>query len=293
MTQSSLDVLLTGPTGTATTTIEITTPSLEELAIEPMEKDLEDDSDYVIGSHLTPVPETTEMPTTTTTEEPAKKRLDKEPGGLLEDDEQARNVTEMTETFMTDVMGIMPEFGGEEKSCNANVCRNGGTCLSTLTGPKCHCPLQYSGRQCEEEVTVDVPGFVGTRPFLHFPTKIELPFSHANIFQFSPAFYFLSVFPANDYMFKTRFLRIQYFLTNYLFHLTFYSRIFQGSDHFRFDFDSRIISISYNYLTSFWPFLWSLLGLDLLQLQSCSYPLSILIIFSKMSAIFVNFKSIF
>ena len=29
VTQSSLDVLLTGPTGTATTTIEITTPSLE------------------------------------------------------------------------------------------------------------------------------------------------------------------------------------------------------------------------------------------------------------------------
>ena len=51
--------------------------------------------------------------------------------------------------------------GLEEKSCNANVCRNGGTCLSTLTGPKCHCPLQFSGRQCEEEVTVDVPGFVG------------------------------------------------------------------------------------------------------------------------------------
>ena len=41
------------------------------------------------------------------------------------------------------------------------MCRNGGTCLSTLTGPKCHCPLQFSGRQCEEEVTVDVPGFVG------------------------------------------------------------------------------------------------------------------------------------
>ena len=58
--------------------------------------------------------------------------------------------------------------GLEEKSCNANVCRNGGTCLSTLTGPKCHCPLQFSGRQCEEEVTVDVPGFVGKFFMQHF-----------------------------------------------------------------------------------------------------------------------------
>ena len=33
VTQSFLDVELTGPTGTATTTIEITTPSIEELAI--------------------------------------------------------------------------------------------------------------------------------------------------------------------------------------------------------------------------------------------------------------------
>ena len=48
------------------------------------------------------------------------------------------------------------------------MCRNGGTCLSTLTGPKCHCPLQFSGRQCEEEVTVDVPGFVGNFFLQHF-----------------------------------------------------------------------------------------------------------------------------
>ena len=48
------------------------------------------------------------------------------------------------------------------------MCRNGGTCLSTLTGPKCHCPLQFSGRQCEEEVTVDVPGFVGKFFMQHF-----------------------------------------------------------------------------------------------------------------------------
>ena len=45
-----------------------------------------------------------------------------------------------------------PDF--DEKACEANVCRNGGTCLATLTGPKCHCPLQFSGRQCEEEVQV-------------------------------------------------------------------------------------------------------------------------------------------
>ena len=60
-------------------------------------------------------------------------------------------------------MGLLPDL--EESSCSSNVCRNGGTCLSTLTGPKCHCPLQYSGRQCEEEVTVETPGFVGKLPF--------------------------------------------------------------------------------------------------------------------------------
>ena len=54
-----------------------------------------------------------------------------------------------------------------EKVCDANVCRNGGTCLSTLTGPKCHCPLQYAGRQCEEEVTVETPGFVGHSLLVH------------------------------------------------------------------------------------------------------------------------------
>ena len=51
--------------------------------------------------------------------------------------------------------------------CDANVCRNGGTCLSTLTGPKCHCPLQFAGRQCEEEVTVETPGFVGHSLLVH------------------------------------------------------------------------------------------------------------------------------
>ena len=54
-----------------------------------------------------------------------------------------------------------------EEVCEANVCRNGGTCLSTLTGPKCHCPLQYAGRQCEEEVTVETPGFVGHSLLVH------------------------------------------------------------------------------------------------------------------------------
>ena len=37
VTQSFLDVELTGPTGTATTTIEVTTPSIEELAIGKLE----------------------------------------------------------------------------------------------------------------------------------------------------------------------------------------------------------------------------------------------------------------
>ena len=44
VTQTSLDVLITGPAGTATTTVEITTPPLdieaEELAVEPMDRDM-------------------------------------------------------------------------------------------------------------------------------------------------------------------------------------------------------------------------------------------------------------
>ena len=156
VTQSSLDVLLTGPTGTATTTIEITTPSLEELGIEPMERDLIDETEE-------PFPSTTETPDYSDDAEYADRLGTIKPESILDDDPEARNVTEMTESFMTEVMGM--DFA--EKSCTANVCRNGGTCLSTLTGPKCHCPLQFSGRQCEEEVTVDVPGFVGHSLLVH------------------------------------------------------------------------------------------------------------------------------
>ena len=56
-------------------------------------------------------------------------------------------------------------FGSE--SCQSNVCRNGGTCISTLTGPKCHCPLQFTGRQCEEELDVETPGFLGHSLLVH------------------------------------------------------------------------------------------------------------------------------
>ncbi len=58
----------------------------------------------------------------------------------------------------------------EEDACaedDAIVCKNGGVCLSTITGPRCHCPLQFRGRQCEEEVHVDVPGFVGHSLLVH------------------------------------------------------------------------------------------------------------------------------
>ena len=160
VTQSSLDVLLTGPTGTATTTIEITTPSMEELGIEPMERDLMDETEE---PGIPGFPATTETPDYSDDAEYADRLGTIKPESILDDDPEARNVTEMTESFMTEVMGM--DFA--EKSCTANVCRNGGTCLSTLTGPKCHCPLQFSGRQCEEEVTVDVPGFVGHSLLVH------------------------------------------------------------------------------------------------------------------------------
>lgn len=151
ITQSSLDVLLTGPTGTATTTIEITTPSLEELAIEPMDRDMQDE-------HATT---TEDFMTTMSSEDSLKNRLDSSNTDL--EMAMTSNVTEMFDTFMTD--SITSDF--DERSCAANVCRNGGTCLATLNGPKCHCPLQFSGRQCEEEVMVDVPGFVGHSLLVH------------------------------------------------------------------------------------------------------------------------------
>lgn len=146
VTQTSLDVIMIGPTGTATTTVEITTPSIEELAIDPMDKDITES--------------TTEHGTTTESDDGFGNRYDQtlSPEQLEDDDQKAMNVTG-TDAFITDVIGLVPDL--EESSCSANVCRNGGTCLSTLTGPKCHCPLQYSGRQCEEEVTVETPGFVG------------------------------------------------------------------------------------------------------------------------------------
>jgi hypothetical protein len=164
--QSSLDMLLTGPTGTATTTIEITTPAMEELSIDPMDKDIMTTEE---GHGTTANPDMTTSDDLAT-EEPLKNRLDTiKPGALDEDDLGVllSNVTSFPTLSMTDMtmMGVKPDFA--ETSCSANVCRNGGTCLSTLTGPRCHCPLQFSGRQCEEEVTVDVPGFVGHSLLVH------------------------------------------------------------------------------------------------------------------------------
>ena len=114
-------------------TIEITTPSLEELAIEPMEIDLlEPDDNFIV------LPTTEEAETTTTiltTTETIKDRLDTgtlRPGFLDDDEDVARNVTEMPK--ITDILsggsGGFDNF--EDESCHANVCRNGGTCLSTL-----------------------------------------------------------------------------------------------------------------------------------------------------------------
>lgn len=63
------------------------------------------------------------------------------------------NITGGRISSVTD-LSVLGEPDFDEKACETNVCRNGGTCLATLTGPKCHCPLQFSGRQCEEEVQV-------------------------------------------------------------------------------------------------------------------------------------------
>ena len=49
-------------------------------------------------------------------------------------------------------------FQSNVTACKNNVCRNGGTCLTSIDGFQCHCRLQYSGRHCEQEVVVKTPG---------------------------------------------------------------------------------------------------------------------------------------
>ena len=104
---------------------------------------------------------------TTTQEDDATKRKDSaiRPDQLEDDEQSAQNITQDSFTLGPDLA---------ESSCSDNVCRNGGTCLSTLTGPKCHCPLQFSGRQCEEEVTVETPGFVGEFSAFSFVFRDDL-----------------------------------------------------------------------------------------------------------------------
>lgn len=55
----------------------------------------------------------------------------------------------------------------EDVACQTHVCRNEGKCISTIEGPKCQCPLQFKGRQCEEELFVNVPGFIGHSLLVH------------------------------------------------------------------------------------------------------------------------------
>ena len=54
-----------------------------------------------------------------------------------------------------------------EEACRGHVCRNGGTCYTSITGAGCRCPLQFRGRQCEEEFDVEVAGFVGHSLLVH------------------------------------------------------------------------------------------------------------------------------
>ncbi|XP_059087709.1 protein eyes shut-like [Tigriopus californicus] len=73
--------------------------------------------------------------------------------------------------------------------CESLVCKNGGVCLSTLQGAHCHCALRYRGAQCEEELHVDTPGFLGHSLLVHELDKnislSEAPFSLRLSFQSS------------------------------------------------------------------------------------------------------------
>lgn len=73
--------------------------------------------------------------------------------------------------------------------CENLVCKNGGVCLNTLQGARCHCALRYRGAQCEEELHVDTPGFLGHSLLVHELEQnislSEAPFSLRLSFQSS------------------------------------------------------------------------------------------------------------
>ena len=35
-------------------------------------------------------------------------------------------------------------------NCNNDTCENGGTCEDTAEGFVCHCPIEFTGRRCNE-----------------------------------------------------------------------------------------------------------------------------------------------
>ncbi|XP_040572701.1 protein eyes shut [Lepeophtheirus salmonis] len=94
---------------------------------------------------------------------------------ITEEESMARNIT--YHHTITQEDGILQPFDNRSVEhfndliCTSNVCSNGGTCLTTLSGVKCICPLQYHGVQCEEEVFIETPGFVGHSGLVHKLSK--------------------------------------------------------------------------------------------------------------------------
>ena len=71
--------------------------------------------------------------------------------GISEPDSTTENLNTLTTpTTITTITTITPrpgektEAGSDDmKSCENNVCRNGGTCLTSIDGFQCHCRLDY------------------------------------------------------------------------------------------------------------------------------------------------------
>ena len=78
-----------------------------------------------------------------------------------DDEEDEKGIEDHESTEKISVLDL------EDAYCERHVCRNGGSCLNTINGPKCQCPLQFRGLQCEEEFYVEKPGFVGHSILVH------------------------------------------------------------------------------------------------------------------------------
>lgn len=148
--------------------------------------------------------DTTEEPTSTVTTTSTSTTTDAKPDLEMDipedvevdvnDDEETRVIGTTTEPLVSsetspDQDGSLSVENLTNVQCENLVCKNGGVCLNTLQGARCHCALRYRGAQCEEELHVDTPGFLGHSLLVHKLEQnislSEAPFSLRLSFQSS------------------------------------------------------------------------------------------------------------